>query len=59
MKTVLNSFGPTRSPNIADLGKARQVLPPCNSRMSAFGPSLYGTIIHDAATLLARVREKM
>ena len=47
------------SPNIPDLSKVRQVLPLPDSRIGAFEPSLYGTIIHAALTLLACVIEKM
>ena len=41
------------SPNIPDLTKVRQELPFPNNRIGALGPSLYGTIIHTALTLLA------
>ena len=41
------------SPNIPDLTKARQDLPLPDSRIGALEPSLYGTIIHAALTLLA------
>ena len=47
------------SPNIPDLSKARQDLPLPDSRIGAFEPSLYGTIIHGAFTLLAWVIEQM
>ena len=50
------SFGVMRSPNIPDLTKARQDLPLPDSRIGAFEPSLYGTIIHPALTLLAYVK---
>ena len=61
METGLNwreifSFGVMPSPNIPDLAKARQDLPLRDSRIGAFGPSLYGTIIHVALTLLAYVK---
>ena len=41
------------SPNIPDLTEARQDLPLPDSRIGALEPSLYGTIIHAALTLLA------
>ena len=41
------------SPNILDLTKARQDLPLPDSRIGALEPSLYGTIIRAALTLLA------
>ena len=47
------SFGAMPSPNIPDLTKARQDLPLSDSRIGALEPSLYGTIIHAALTLLA------
>ena len=58
METGLNrresfSFGAMPSPNIPDLTKARQDLPLPDSRIGALEPSLYGTIIHAALTLLA------
>ena len=40
-------------PNISDLTKARQDLPLPDSLKGALEPSLYGTIIHEALTLLA------
>ena len=56
METGLNrqdifSFGTMPSLNIPDLAKARQDLPLPDSRIGAFEPSLYGTIIHTALTL--------
>ena len=61
METGLNrseifSFGAMPSANIPDLAKARQDLPFPDSRIGAFEPSLYGTIIHAALTLLAYVK---
>ena len=61
METELNrreifSFGAMPSPNIPDLAKARQDLPLPDSQIGAFEPSLYGTIIHAALTLLAYVK---
>ena len=61
METGLNrqeifSFDDMPSPNIPDLAKARQELPLPDSRIGAFEPSLYGTIIHAALTLLAYVK---
>ena len=61
METRLNrreifSFGAMPSPNIPDLAKARQDLPLPDSRIGAFEPSLYGTIIYAALTLLAYVK---
>ena len=58
METGLNrrdifSFGNMPSPNIPDIAKARQDLPLPDSRIGAFEPSLFGTIIHAALTLLA------
>ena len=58
METGLNrresfSFGAMRSPNIPDLAKARHNLPLTDSRIGAFEPSLYGTIINLALNLLA------
>ena len=50
------SFGAMPSPNIPDLAKARQDLPLPDSRIGGFKPSLYGTIIHAALTLLADVK---
>ena len=41
------------SPKIPDLTKARQDLALPDSRVGAWKPSLYGTIIHAALTLLA------
>ena len=60
METGLNmresfSFGTIPSPNVQDLAKAREDLPLHESRMDAFEPSLYGTIIHAVLTLLAYV----
>ena len=40
------------SPNIPDLTKARLDLPLPDSRIGALEPSLFGTIIHAALTLL-------
>ena len=40
-------------PNIPHLAKAIQDLPLPESRIGAFEPSLYGTIIYAALTLLA------
>ena len=64
METGLNrqesfSFGAVPSPNIPDLAKARQDLPLRDSRIGAFKPSLYGTIIRAALTLLAYVKQNM
>ena len=58
METGLNrresfSFGAMPSPNIPDLTKARQDLLFPDSWRGALEPSLYGTIIHAALTLLA------
>ena len=58
METGLNrgesfSFGAMPSPNIPDLTKARQDLPLPDSQIGALEPSLFGTIIHAAPTLLA------
>ena len=58
METGLNSresfsFHAMSSTNIPDLTKARQDLPLPDSRIGALEPSLYGTIIHAALTLLA------
>ena len=58
METGLNrwesfSIGAMPSPNIQDLTKARQDLPLPDSQIGALEPSLYGTIIHAALTLLA------
>ena len=58
METMSNrresfSFGAVPSPNIPDLTKARQDLPLPDSWIGALEPSLYGTIIHAAFTLLA------
>ena len=50
------SFGAMPSPNIPDLAKARQDLPLPDSCVDALEPSLYGTIIHAALTLLAYVK---
>ena len=55
-KREIFSFGAMPSPNIPDLAKARQDLPLPDCRIGAFEPSLYGTIIHVALTLLAYVR---
>ena len=41
------------TPNVPDLTKARQDLTLPGSRIGALEPSLYGTIIHAALTLLA------
>ena len=62
METGLNrresfSIGAMPSPNIPDLAKARQDLPRPDSRIGAFEPSFYGTIIHVALTLLAYVKK--
>ena len=64
METGLNrressSFGAMPSLNIPDLAKTKQDLPLPDSRISAFEPSLYGTIIPTALTLLAYVKENM
>ena len=61
METGLNrresfSFGAMPSPNIPDLVKASQKLPLPDSRIGASEPSLYGTIIHAALSLLAYVK---
>ena len=58
METGLNrresfSFGAMSTANIPDLTKARQDLPLPDSRIGALEPSLYGTIIQAALTLLA------
>ena len=63
METGLNkresfSFGAMPSPNISDLTKAGQDLPLADSRIGALEPSLYGTIIHAALTLLAYLNRK-
>ena len=47
------SFGSMPSPNIKDLTKARQDLPLPDNRIGVLEPSLYGTIIHAALTLVA------
>ena len=49
------SFGAMPNPNFADLTKARQDVPLPGSRIGAFEPSLYCTIIHAALSLLAYV----
>ena len=46
------------SPNIPDLTKSRQDLPLPDRRIGALKPSLYGTIIHAALTLLAYLIRK-
>ena len=61
METGLNrreifSFSAMPSPNIPDLAKAREDLPLPESRIGAFEPSLYGTIIHAALTLRAYIK---
>ena len=58
METRLNgrerfSFGAIPSPNTPDLTIARQDLPLPDSWIGALEPSLFGTIIHAALTLLA------
>ena len=50
------SFSAMPSPNIPDLAKARQDLPLPDSQIGAIKPSLYGTIIHVALTLLVYVK---
>ena len=60
METELNRqecffFGAMPSPNIPNIAKNRQELPLPDSLIGAFEPSLYGTIIHAALTLLAYV----
>ena len=60
METGLNrrdssSFGTMPSPNVPDLAKTRQDLPLPDRRIADFEPSLYGTMIHAALTLLAYV----
>ena len=61
METKLNrresfSLGAMPSPNIPGLAKAKQEFPLLDSRIGAFEPSLYGTIIHADLTLLAHVK---
>ena len=58
MKTGLTkresfSFGAIPSPNIPDQTKAREHFSLPDSRIGALEPSLYGTIIYEALTLLA------
>ena len=61
METGLNrqeslSFGALDSPKIQNLAKVRQDLPLPDSRIGAFEPLLYGTIIHADLTYLAYVK---
>ena len=61
METGLNrqeslSFGALDSPKIQNLAKDRQDLPLPDSRIGAFEPLLYGTIIHADLTFLAYIK---
>ena len=64
METGLNRqesfpFGAMPSPNIPDLVKIRQDLPLPDSRIGAFEPSLYCTIMRGTLTLLAYIMYNM